>query len=140
MILTRIDKLASGIFGNLCSLDGEFLVQTLEHSYPNAWGTAFLPKIPAGVYTCVRGLHQLKATPLHPNPKPFATFEITNVPGHTDILFHSGNFNGDTEGCVLLGLKRLGSFEILESKLAFEAFMKNREGIQTFQLEVDQPL
>lgn len=30
------------------------------------------------------------------------TYEIL-VKGHTDVLFHSGNVEGDTKGCVLLG-------------------------------------
>lgn len=30
------------------------------------------------------------------------TFEVTNVPGRSHILFHKGNTPGDTAGCILV--------------------------------------
>ena len=128
MNLIRIDCLQSGIFGTLTSDDEEFSCFTLEHAYPDAIN--FTAKIPRGTYTCVRGQHQLQGG------KPFSTFEVTNVPGHTNILFHPGNTEADSEGCILLGLTRLGDQEVLHSVGAFNLFMDYLEGIDTFQLIV----
>lgn len=141
MKLNRVDFLVTGIFGSLTNDDDSFApafsCQTLEHAYSktdkigNLLG--FEPKIPNGSYECVRGFHHLEGMVM-----PFETFQVMNVPGHTGILFHSGNMNADSSGCILLGLKRVGSFEILESKLAFEGFMKSLEGINNFTLTITQ--
>lgn len=51
------------------------------------------PAIPAGEYACIP----------HSGPEWQNVWEITNVPGHTAILIHAGNFPKDTHGCVLVG-------------------------------------
>jgi len=54
----------------------------------------------------------------------FDTPEILNVPGFSDIRMHKGNTDKDTEGCILLGAaKDENNEDILESKVAFEAFL-----------------
>ena len=65
----------------------------------------------------------------------FETFEITGVPGHSGILFHTGNTNNDSSGCVLLGTDttRLG---ISDSRLAFSKFMAMMVGIDKVELHV----
>lgn len=54
-------------------------------------------------------------------------FEVTNVPRRTSILLHWGNFEKDTQGCILLGLQA-GSMNdapcIMQSRNAFELFRK----------------
>lgn len=65
----------------------------------------------------------------------FTTFEVTNVPGHTGILFHWGNSEGDSSGCILLGEYRTGSM-VFKSKKAFEHFMTKLIGINEFELEI----
>ena len=107
---------------------GRFCV-TLEHSYDCK------PKLPAGIYTCVRGTHALH------NGIPFETFEITGVAGHKGILFHAGNFNRDSEGCVLIGKDIVvdpnsGDEMVTGSKAEFKEFMDRLDGVQSFQLEV----
>ena len=69
---------------------------TLEHAY--FFNGAYTPKLHNGVYTCVRGPHRL-----HGMIDFFSTFEITKVSGHSGILFHWGNYNEDSEGCILTG-------------------------------------
>ena len=49
--------------------------------------------IPAGSYVTRRVT----------SPKFGETFEVTGVPGRANILFHHGNTEEDTEGCILLG-------------------------------------
>ena len=45
--------------------------------------------------------------------------ELKNVPNHTEIKIHSGNFRKDTRGCILVG-KRSDVGCVLDSRLAVE--------------------
>lgn len=128
--LTRTDYLAGGIFGKLEG-DG-FSLFTLEHAYPTPGNSlVYLPKVPKGSYVCKKGVHQLKGATY-----PFTTYEIQNVPDHENILFHSGNTNGDSEGCILLGRQKIGN-SILYSRLAFSIFMVKTGNLDEFDLIVD---
>lgn len=105
-----------GIFGQLLTPEGTFIAYTLEHSYSG------VPKIAPGTYTCVRGEHILAHM-----TEDFATFEITQVPDFqgkavSGILFHWGNYNDDSEGCILLGLG-IETEMITNSREAFRQFM-----------------
>lgn len=135
MILTRLEYLSSGIFGTLSTDDGVLICQTLEHSYPvcipSSIQASYAPKLPKGIYTCLRGEHLLKGM-----AHPFITFEVTGVPGHTGILFHRGNLNADSEGCILLGMERESNVEVLGSKIAFNTFLNLLGSVETFQLTV----
>lgn len=102
---------------------------TLEHAYPE--NGLFVPKLASGKYVVKRHA---------PNRLPYETFEIQGVPDFqgspvSGILIHVGNYNKDSEGCVLLGL-HLGVGCILESKIAFEQFMETQSGLDEFNLEV----
>lgn len=120
----RID----GIFGELRDDSDTELFITLEHSYD------LVPKIPDGVYKCIRGIHQLEHM-----ADPFETFEITEVPNHTEILFHVGNANVDSAGCVLLGMTfaQVGGAQwITQSQHSFERFMILQTDCDEFELTV----
>lgn len=106
---------------------------TLQHAYldESREENIYQPKVPRGMYPCVRGEHLL-----HGSSEPFETFEITGVKDHTGILFHPGNTERDSEGCVLLGMSRVGD-SILDSKIAFRQFMSQLEGLNNFQLVVE---
>lgn len=117
-----------GIFGALVNDNGTELLFTLEHAYIQQ-DLSFLPKTPEGQYLCVRGTHQLK------HGGPFETFEVTNVPGHTGILFHPGNFNNDSDGCILLGLTKTDA-GVLHSRDAFAQFMKSKQDLDSFTLTI----
>ena len=137
MILSRYEFGENGIFGTLSNepddAENDTLIfevyATLEHAYLQTDGT-YLSKIPNGSYKCVRGVHQLEGM-----THCFETFEITGIEGHNDILFHQGNYNKDSAGCVLLGKDRIDNM-IMGSALAFGDFMDELDGIQTFQLTV----
>lgn len=132
LTLKRNKSGPDGIFGTLSDDSGQFVKVTLEHAYLE--GTEDAPKIPDGNYTCVRGQHQLPGM-----AAPFTTFEITGVPGHSKLLFHTGNYNRDSKGCVLLGETEAnihGVTIITGSRIAFQAFMTLQEGIDEFQLTV----
>lgn len=133
LALVRCDFRPDGIFSEIRNAGGEMLFITLEHAYDDGLGS-FTPKIPDGTYLCVRGNHRLAGM-----TQDFETFEITNVPGHTGILFHSGNVNGDSDGCILLGLN-LGNLNgqqaVVSSKAAFNQFLEMQDDVDQFRLTV----
>lgn len=129
MKLTRNEFQVNGIFGTLTQDDGTQIAVTLEHAYLQPDGS-YAPKTPAGQYICVKGLHTLEH-----HPVPFDAFEITNVPGHSDILIHIGNYNADSEGCVLIGEERSGDM-ITNSKITFLNFMNAMSTTDSFTLTI----
>lgn len=132
--LKRIDYFSDGIFGELSDSTGHKLAVTLEHAYDSGNGNgSYSPKLPNGTYTCLRGVHKLH------DGVPFETFEITGVPGHTGILFHVGNYNKDSDGCVLVGTNQetVGKVHMIdESRYAFKRFMDSQKGKDKFTLTV----
>lgn len=125
LILNRELYREDGVFGDLISESGDLSLLTLEHSY------GLLPKVPKGEYVCKRTVWHKKGIP---------TFEITGVPNATRILFHTGNLEQDSEGCVLLGLSRTestdGVTKIGSSKDAHKRFMEHLNGVDEFPLTV----
>jgi hypothetical protein len=97
---------------------GVLLIDGLVHSFtlePDS-GDKKKSQIPLGSYH-VRRFHGNKWKD---------TFEIV-VPGHTAVLFHSGNTEEHTQMCVLLGEKEgylKGERAVLESGMAFKSFME----------------
>ena len=131
--LIRTAHRADGIFGEFWfEGDDEAFMVTLEHAYQNDDGI-YEPKLPAGTYTCKRGYHNLHSGPVE-------TFEVLNVPGHSGILCcHVGNYNADSEGCVLAGtmIDTIGgTFVLGSSRSKYKEFMKRLEGVDEFTLVV----
>ena len=124
LILRRNTFAEDGILGTLEVDDGEHVADTLEHSYDS------VPKLPAGTYVCKRGTHQLHSGP------PFSTFEVMGVPGHQGILFHVGNQNKDSEGCVLLGDRFQDKNYLLNSRITFGHFQDVTDKVNEFSLTV----
>lgn len=126
LTLTRKEFRADGIFSELSDESGKVIAHTLEHSYSNK------PKLNDGEHNCVRGMHNLHSGPIE-------TFEILGVPCHSGILFHVGNYNKDSDGCVLLGVS-VSKFKdgqmITASKAKFAEFMNMLKGIDKFKLVV----
>lgn len=82
-----------------------------------------------GGYTCTRDFYHHGGYP---------TYQI-HVEGHDRVLFHKGNFVGDTKACVLMGesFAVLGGKEaIADSKHGFEEFMQLTAGVPQFILVV----
>lgn len=130
LTLTRQDNNQNGIFSVLSDSSGNIISHTLEHSYTGEDGSSYIPKIPDGTYTCVRGPHRLNGM-----TDDFITFEITGVSGHSNLLFHWGNYNRDSEGCVLLGESRVGDM-VTNSRITFNKFIDLQKNINEFILVV----
>ena len=90
--------------------------------------------IPAGHYT-------VKLMPAEANPKHGECFEVQNVPGRTDILFHSGNDVDDSEGCILVGYG-FSEFQhaITSSRVAYRRFRRFLANVREFQLDIVDPV
>lgn len=133
MILKREAFRKDGIFSELLDDQGNQLFCTLEHAFRDEDGHYF-PKIPDGVYECIRGQHRLEG--MNEN---FETFEITGISGHTGLLFHIGNFNFDSDGCVLVGSqfnKQPTVWTVINSRIAFTNFMDLQKNCDKFSLLV----
>ncbi len=91
IILHRIIEDQYGTHGQLRTEDGTILCCTIERQWldnkPN------VSCIPVGEYQCVP----------HDSAKHPKTWEITGVPGRSEILIHTGNVDLDSTGCVIVG-------------------------------------
>lgn len=122
--IIRLEQSDQGAIGVLL-LDTEIFCFTLEPDI-NERGKLYIVQ---GVYHCQR-FHGAK----WPD-----TFEII-VPGHTAVLFHSGNVEADTQGCVLLGAtvgKLKGNRAVLNSGATFNEFLQRTKAIKEFPLFVE---
>ena len=97
--------------------------------------------IPAGSYLCRR----------RQSPKFGNTFRVEDVPGRSQILFHAGNTEEDTKGCILLG-EAFGGLTVADedtptnrptfkwavssSRSAFRRFLSETAGLQEFPLSI----
>lgn len=132
--LKRLNYRADGIFGILLGEKNTNLFSTLEHAYPatDLIGTS-ISKIPLGTYTAVR----------YKSPKfGCDVWRLIGVPGHDFIEIHWGNFNIDSEGCILLGThtgqNSNGTWILSSSKIAFASFMKLTQGLDTIEITITQ--
>lgn len=126
--LKRIASRLDGMFGVLIDDNTPFAV-TCEPPWLN--NAPRISCIPPGTYLCKRVN----------SPKFGITFEITGVPGRSHVLFHPGNVDDNTEGCVLTGESfepwTDGSQSVQQSRKAFAEFMSRLEGVDQFYLQVE---
>jgi len=67
------------------------------------------------------------------------TFEVRNVPGRDNVLFHPGNVVEHTQGCIILAEhfgKLKGRRAVLNSGATFESFMAIMEKVKFFHLTI----
>jgi hypothetical protein len=129
MYLKRVSFTPMETFGVLLEWKGGVpFALTLEDPWRN--NESNISCIPAGRYICMK----VKS------PTFGDTYEITNVPNRTHILFHAGNTHKDTQGCILVGKSYgyLGSTPaVLESTTAMREFMIKVVGLPQFELEIE---
>lgn len=124
IIIRRIAENDDGTFGVIIDGDKPFAL-TLENKWLN--NQRNISCIPEGRYICRR----------YSSAKYPDTFEVTNVPGRSHILFHTGNTNEDTAGCILVA-EQFGELNkaiaILASKPGFREFMERLIDVDVFEL------
>lgn len=85
--------------------------------------------IPVGIYKAVRQL----------SPRFGETFWIQDVMGRSEILFHKGNIDDDTHGCILVG-EQFNPVKdedgITASAEGFSEFMRIQRGTNEFQIQI----
>jgi len=121
--LIRLEQTTQGALGAVV-LNGEYFCSFLM---PDAFDYKKY-QIPSGRYLC-RRYHGTKWTD---------TFEIV-VPGHTALLFHAGNVEAHTEGCIILGQypgKLKGNRAVLNSGTTFKNFMRRMEHVEEFYVNI----
>lgn len=126
MIIRRIVSGPNGTFGVLVFENNPFAL-TLEREWLD--NKQNISCIPSGEYFCERVN----------SPKFGDTFEVKNVTGRTHILFHKGNLDDDSHGCILVGEefgKLHGDTGILASKSGYNEFMSILSGSDMFRLVV----
>jgi hypothetical protein len=125
--IIRLEETAQGSLGIL-RINKTVQCFTLERSYlfnrPNE------SAIPTGSYLCK----------LINSSKFGVTYEVTDVPGRSHILFHVGNTIKDSTGCILLG-STCGDIDgqraVLCSRAAFNGFMGVADGVPEFRLVIN---
>jgi len=126
MIIKRIAENEYGTFGVLIDGDIPFAL-TLERQWLN--NQSNVSCIPVGTYVCKRIV----------SPRFGITFEITNVQDRSHILFHKGNIDDNSHGCIIVGEQYdpiLGSYGVKASGDGYGEFMDRLVGINTFELEI----
>jgi len=131
--LKRVSYISDGTFGVLIDKETPFCL-TLECEWNN--NKRGESCIPADTYICKRTQ----------SPKFGDTFEITNVPGRSHVLFHWGAIEDDSHGCVIVG-EQYGKVYLkpdfvksknglLASGKAFKEFKQRTKSINKFELEI----
>lgn len=128
-IIKRIAETEHGTFGVILDGNTPFAI-TLENRWYN--NEPNISCIPPGTYFCKRVL----------SPTFGNTFEIMDVQDRTHVLFHWGNRDNDTEGCILIAEEfgvLGGEGAILSSNRegkGFKEFIERTEDINDFMLVI----
>ncbi len=126
--LVRLEESKQGTLGVL-KLDKEIFGFTLEP--PDNENKQNISSIPTGQYTLIP----------YTSLTHGRTWMVTEVPGRSYILFHSGNVVTSTSGCILLGdkAKKLrGNRAVLNSGNTFKEFKELLHGEHLAHLTITE--
>jgi hypothetical protein len=124
--LIRVEK-DHNLTRGVLLVDGKYQAVTLELPYRD--NQRDISCIPVGTYNCQRVQ----------SPRFGNTFEVTEVPGRSHILFHAGNYPRDTRGCILLGTSMYADLaSISQSRSAMGGFLVAMQNIDEFELEIQE--
>ena len=125
--LIRLEESFGGTVGVL-KINKEIFCFTLE---PPDWlNKRDISSIPAQQYHCVSY-----------KSDRYKTYQVSNVPGRSKVLFHAGNTADHTAGCILLGSsvgKLRGDRAVLNSGNTFKEFMAKTKGYITLHLTIKE--
>jgi hypothetical protein len=125
-VLERFAYLPEATLGKLTVLDEVFWIA----ERPWRGNKKEISCIPSGTYTCKRYIS-----------KRFGeTFEVTEVPNRTYILFHVGNFpEKDSHGCLLVGSSLMPNAPaVASSKNAMTKFREILKDVESFELRIQE--
>ena len=131
-ILELIRLETSKVYGTLgiLKINKKVFCCTLEES--DCENELNISSIPTGQYVCRR----------YSSAKYRNTFEVISVTGRSGILFHAGNTEEDTQGCILVGdrFDKLSSHEraVLNSGNTFDRFMNKLDDYIEFHLTITE--
>lgn len=127
--IVRVAIRSDGAYGVLLHGGLPFAV-TLEKTYQPLSGIGRQEvKIPVGRHRCVSTFYYKGG---------YSTYEIM-VPGHSRLLFHKGNIEAHSEGCVLVGesfASIAGTPGIASSAVGFAEFYERARALPGFDLDV----
>ena len=124
--LKRVAHIDDGTFGVLFDEEIPFCL-TLEREWKD--NQTNISCIPTGTYICRRT----------DSPKFGDTFEICDVLDRTHILFHKGNIEDDSHGCVVVGEqyhKYKSKVSIKASREGFAEFLYRTSHLNVFKLKI----
>ena len=128
-LIKRLADTVFGTFGVMIDENNIPFVLTLERPWmDNQHGISC---IPPGTYECHRVI-----TPLHGN-----CFMVMNVPDRDFILFHKGNIDDDTHGCIIIGEKfeyaiKYDKPGVAASGEGYAEFMNKLAGLDKFTVKI----
>lgn len=128
--LLRVGQSNRGTFGVLRYGQVPFAL-TLERPWEE--NATDISCIPAGRYMCRRVR----------SGRFGDTYEVCDVPGRTNVLFHKGNYVYDTRGCILIGEEFSGTWDkpfIASSERGFLEFKMLVKDCQEFELVISDPI
>ena len=104
-----------------------FHCQTLELSYKN--NTRKISCIKSGTYQVIPNL----------SFKHGRSLRLLNVIGRDNVLIHSGNFNNQTHGCILIGngwsdINKDGQLDLLNSKITMDTLLAILKSATTIKI------
>jgi len=120
--IRRLSDNHFGTFGVLM-VDGQPYCWTLERRYRR--NARNISCIPPGTYRCKRKRSRRFG----------ATWEVLDVENRSGILFHAGNKESDSRGCILLGEKQL-VHQIADSRKAMAHFRELTEDEKSLTLVI----
>jgi len=124
--LIRITGIDDGTFGVVLDEKIPFCLTVERPWLNNKVGESC---IPSGEYVCRRVQ----------SPRFGDTFEVTKVSGRTAILFHKGNVEDDSHGCIILGEQYEslnGKTAVFASGKAMNEFLQRTTGVQEFLFSI----
>lgn len=128
LTIKRVSTNNDGTYGVIIQNTTPFAL-TLEESWKE--NKRDISCIPAGEYICKRVN----------SPRFGDTFGIVNVEGRSNILFHWGNTEKDTKGCILVG-EEFGYLKTLDDdtkKIELQpAVLSSRKGFHEFMQKLDK--
>lgn len=135
LTLHRVLTGDEGTFGVLRTDKRPFALTVERQWLNNMRGVSCIPEGEYKVMRCI-------ASPEYGyknSPRFGDTFNVIDVPGRSKILFHKGNIDDDSHGCIIVG-EQFGTLHdetaVLSSRQGFAEFLSLLKGHNEFELTI----